>query len=147
MSYDLIGGAYDDFDGIAGEEDDGLAGAVEIIGGFDEDDVLAGLSDYELDAISGIDDDLAALAGYEVPTSEVTRLLNATAGYAQPRGRGRVDPRRRAAARRVARTVNGLGRQLQRERGRTARLATALNRQRPGAPAQQAPNARAIPAA
>lgn len=161
MSYDLIGGGYpfDEFDdGVAGEEeydDDAIAGALEIVG-FEDDDAIAGLSDEELDAIAGIEDDLEALAGYEVPTSEVTKLLEATAGFAPQRGQmmrparsvqpARPTPVRRAAVRRVVRTVNVLGRQLRRERARNMHMASALRRQR-GAAHAQGPSVRTIPAA
>jgi hypothetical protein len=154
MGYELIGGPYYPFDedGVAGGDVDdyGAAGALDIIG-YDDEDGVAGFFDDELDAIAGIEDDLDVLAGYDAPGSEVTRLLEATAGYQAPRGRRRPVARntgRRVAARRVARTVNGLGRSLRRERARSAHMARQLGGGRGGGPpAGQHPSARVVPAA
>lgn len=166
MSYELIGAyPYDDeFDDAAAGEDyydeygiagdgvagDGVAGDLDIIG-YAGDDLLAGLNDAELDAIAGIEEDLEVFAGYD-DGSEVVRLLEATAGLAPrrrpvPVRRGPAPPARRVAARRIVRTVNNLGRQLQRERARTAQAVNALRRTRAAAPARPpAPRATSAPA-
>ena len=151
MSYDLIGNDPYDVD-VSGEDfdDGGIAGDLEIIGGYDLDDAVAGLSDAELDVIAGLEDDLGVLAGYETPTDEVTRLLQATAGLSPleqlarrlPNRRGagvRPGPgvpsaHRRAAAARVARRVHTLGRAVQRERQRTSALVNQLRRVRATTP-------------
>jgi hypothetical protein len=160
--YELIGAyPFDDDEAIAGEDYDYDIAGEEIIGyGLEDDGAFAGFTDDEIDAIAGLEEDLDVLAGYD-DGSEVARLLEATAGLAPtprrrvpPGRRGMVPPQRRVAAQRVARTVNGLGRQLRRERARTAQAVTALRRTRAqgaarpnGAPPNGAGGTRVIPAA
>jgi hypothetical protein len=154
MAYELIGGLFDDDFDVAGEDDYSIGG-LDIVGA-DEDAIAGALYGDEFDAIAGLEDDLSVLAGYDPPSSEVARLLQATAGFAPPRGRAAArtpvrgapaQQQRRAAAARVARTVNTLGRQLQRERGRTAQAVQQLRQTRGAASPSASPSARVVPAA